>query len=91
MPAGQRRNSDPTKSAVERFMETFPAVIAEDRWALEKQQQMFNYPDEGYFEVFLRPDAALRRARQILTRLERAERTPEPPNPQGRRGGTAEG
>jgi len=55
MPAGQRRNSDPTKSAVERFMETFPAVIAEDRWALEKQQQMFNYPDEGYFEVFLRP------------------------------------
>jgi vanillate O-demethylase monooxygenase subunit len=91
MPAGQRSNSDRAKSAVERFMETFPAVIAEDRWALEKQQQMFNYPDEGYFEVFLRPDAALRRARQILTRLERAERTSEPPNPQGRRRGTAEG
>jgi hypothetical protein len=81
MPAGQRCKSDPSKSAVERFMETFPAVIAEDRWALEKQQQMFNYPDEEYFEVFLRPDAALRRARQILTRAERAERAPKPSGP----------
>jgi len=43
---------------------------------------MFNYPDDGYFEVFLRPDIALRRARQILTRLDRAERVPNPPNPQ---------
>jgi vanillate O-demethylase monooxygenase subunit len=62
-------------------METFPAVIAEDRWALEKQQQMFNYPDDGYFEVFLRPDAALRRVRQLLRRLERAERVQEQTNP----------
>jgi vanillate O-demethylase monooxygenase subunit len=73
MPAGQRCKSDPTKSAVERFMETFPAVIAEDRWALEKQQQMFDYPDDGYREVFLRPDRALRRAREILMRLEQDE------------------
>jgi vanillate O-demethylase monooxygenase subunit len=58
-------------------METFPAVIAEDRWALEKQQQMFEYPDDGYREVFLRPDHALRRAREILTGLEQAERTSE--------------
>ena len=42
----------------------------------------FNYPDDGYFEVFLRSDTALRRAQQILTRLERAERNPKPPNPQ---------
>jgi len=74
MPAGQKCKSAPTKSAVERFMETFPAVIAQDRWALEKQQQMFDYPDDGYSEVFLRPDIALRRAREILTRLEQAER-----------------
>jgi phenylpropionate dioxygenase-like ring-hydroxylating dioxygenase large terminal subunit len=78
MPAGQKCKSDPARSAVERFMETFPAVIAEDRWALEKQQQMFSYPDDGYFEIFLRPDTAIRKARQILSRLERAERTPEP-------------
>src|SRR5439155_1088162 len=79
MPAGQKCKSDPTKSAVERFMETFPAVIAEDRWALEKQQQMFDYPDDGYSEVFLRPDIALRRARQILMQLEQAERNLESP------------
>jgi phenylpropionate dioxygenase-like ring-hydroxylating dioxygenase large terminal subunit len=77
MAAGQQCKSDPSRSAVERFMETFPAVIAEDRWALEKQQQMFAYPDDGYTEVFLRPDRALRRAREILTALERAERMPE--------------
>jgi vanillate O-demethylase monooxygenase subunit len=73
MPAGQKCKSDPTKPAVERFMETFPAVIAEDRWALEQQQAMFDYPDDGYREVFLRPDRALRRAREILMRLEEAE------------------
>ncbi|HEY1301189.1 MAG TPA: aromatic ring-hydroxylating dioxygenase subunit alpha [Stellaceae bacterium] len=78
MPAGQKCKSDPTRSAVARFMETFPAVIAEDCWALEKQQQMFRYPDDGYVEVFLRPDRALRRAREILTALERAERMSEP-------------
>ena len=68
------RPRGPAKSAVERFMETFPAVIEQDRWALEKQQRMFDYPDDGYAEVFLRPDIALRRAREILERLERAER-----------------
>ena len=73
MPAGQKCKSDPARSAVERFMETFPAVIAEDRWALEQQQKMFAYPDDGYAEVFLRPDRALRRAREILAALERAE------------------
>jgi vanillate O-demethylase monooxygenase subunit len=77
MPAGQKCKSDPTRSAVARFMETFPAVIAEDRWALEQQQKMFGYPDDGYREVFLRPDRALRRAREILIALERAEQTPQ--------------
>ncbi|HEV2303308.1 MAG TPA: aromatic ring-hydroxylating dioxygenase subunit alpha [Stellaceae bacterium] len=73
MPRGLKCKSDPATPAVERFMQTFPAVIAEDRWALEKQQQMYRYPDDGYAEVFLKPDAALRRARAILARMERAE------------------
>ena len=80
MPAGLKCKSDPARSAVERFMETFPAVIAQDRWALEKQQAMFYYRDDGYSEIFLRPDIALRRARQILMRLEQAERSLEPPD-----------
>jgi hypothetical protein len=73
MPKGQMCKSDPERSAISRFVETFPSVIAEDRWALEKQQRMFDFPDDGYAEVFLRPDAAIRRARLMLRRLERAE------------------
>ena len=77
MPKGLKCKSDPAKSSIKHFAETFPAVIAQDHWALIKQQQMFDAPDDGYSEVFLRPDAALRRARQILAKLERAER-PDP-------------
>jgi phenylpropionate dioxygenase-like ring-hydroxylating dioxygenase large terminal subunit len=73
MPKGLRCKSDAGKPSIERFVETFPAVIAEDQWALEKQQKMFDYPDDGYREVFLRPDTALRRARLALTRMEQAE------------------
>jgi len=40
--------------------------------------RMFDYPDDGYSEVFLQPDIALRQARQILARLELTERTSEP-------------
>jgi hypothetical protein len=38
---------------------------------------MFDYPDAGYSEVFLRTDAALRRARQLLAKMERAD-APQP-------------
>ncbi len=77
MPKGQMCKSDPSRRSIDHFVATFPKVIAEDRWALEKQQRMFDYPDDGYTEVFLKPDTALRRARLILTRMERAE-TGEP-------------
>jgi vanillate O-demethylase monooxygenase subunit len=51
----------------------FPEVAAEDEWALAQQQQMFAYPDEGYSEVFLKPDLALRRARKIFVDLLREQ------------------
>ena len=51
----------------------FPPVAEEDRWALEQQQAMFDYPDEGYQEVFLKPDIAIRRARKIFQDLVREE------------------
>lgn len=73
MPKGLMCKSNPSKEAISHFVETFPAVIAQDHWALERQQRMFDFPDDGYAEVFLRPDTALRRARQILTKMERAE------------------
>jgi vanillate O-demethylase monooxygenase subunit len=50
---------------------TFPAVMDQDRWALERQQQMFEYPDDGYHEVFLRSDQALVRCRRILAEMEK--------------------
>jgi vanillate O-demethylase monooxygenase subunit len=52
----------------------FPEVVAQDQWALERQQQMMEYPDDGYSELFLKTDKALRRARQILMGLQRKER-----------------
>ena len=74
--AGLMSRGDPSVSTAKRFGEMFPAVAAEDLWALEKQQQMFDFPDEGYTEVHLRPDKALRRARQIFSALLRKERGP---------------
>jgi vanillate O-demethylase monooxygenase subunit len=35
---------------------------------------MMEYPDDGYSELFLKTDKALRRARQILMGLQRKER-----------------
>lgn len=66
-------NGDPTQSAAKRVAEMFPAVVEQDRWVLEKQQQMFDYPDDGYSELFLKPDKALRRVRQNFTAMQREE------------------
>jgi hypothetical protein len=60
-------------------METFPAAIAQDPLALNRQQQMFDYSDVRDSEVFMQPDIALRRAGEIPSRLEPAERAPERP------------
>ena len=69
---GGRAASHPSKSVTERIAETFPAVMEEDRWALELQQRMFAYPDEDYQEVYLRSDQPLIRCRKILAMLEKA-------------------
>lgn len=71
--ATHRSGGDPSKSVARRIGETFDPVVAQDHWALEKQQQMFAFPDDGYTELYLKPDKALRRARQIFAALERAE------------------
>ena len=63
----------PKVSAAKRVASMFPGVVEEDRWALEIQQKMFEIPDEGYSELFLKPDKALRRARQIFLQLLRDE------------------
>ena len=64
---------DPNISAAKRVAEMFPEVVAQDLWALEKQQEMFDFEDNGYFEVFLKPDKALRRIRQLFSQMQRSE------------------
>jgi len=64
---------DPKVSAAKRVASMFSDVVDEDRWALEKQQEMIQFPDEGYSELFLKSDKALRRARQIFLQMLRAE------------------
>jgi phenylpropionate dioxygenase-like ring-hydroxylating dioxygenase large terminal subunit len=66
--------SDPDMPTARKVAEMFPAVVEQDQWALERQQQMMEYPDDGYSELFLKTDKALRRARQILMALQRKER-----------------
>lgn len=72
-PAEHMSRGDPTQSAAKRIASMFPSVVAEDHWALEKQQHMMEYDDNGYSELFLRSDKALRRARQILAQMQRDE------------------
>jgi phenylpropionate dioxygenase-like ring-hydroxylating dioxygenase large terminal subunit len=71
--ADHMSGGDPNVSAAKRVAEMFPSVVAEDHWALEKQQQMFEVPDDGYSELFLKPDKALRRARQVFLQMLREQ------------------
>ena len=77
--ADHMSKGDPNVSAAKRVAEMFPVIIEEDLWALEKQQQMFEYPDEGYSEVYLKPDKALRRVRQFFAAAQRKEAQRDPP------------
>jgi len=71
---GRPSASDPSRTCTQRIAETFPAVMEEDLWVLERQQRMFEYPDDDYSEVFLRSDQALLKARKILGELEKGNR-----------------
>ena len=71
--ADHMSKGDPDVSATKRVAQMFPTVVAQDLWALEKQQEMFDFDDEGYFEVFLKPDKALRRIRQLFSRAQQQE------------------
>ena len=72
-PVDHMSAGDPKMSTAKRAAAMFPEVVAEDLFALDQQQAMFDYPDEGYQEVFLKPDKGLRRARQIVQDMLRDE------------------
>jgi vanillate O-demethylase monooxygenase subunit len=63
-----------SKNLTSRIAQTFPTVMDEDRWALERQQRNFEYPEDGYHEVYLRSDKPLLRCRKILEEMERTNR-----------------
>jgi vanillate O-demethylase monooxygenase subunit len=65
-PKHHMSKGDPNMSTASRIASMFPEVAAEDKLALDLQQIMFDYPDEGYQEVFLKPDVAVRKARKIF-------------------------
>jgi vanillate O-demethylase monooxygenase subunit len=69
----------PDRSLVEAIVAGAPKVIEQDRWAIEKQQEMFAYADEGYKEVHVKTDGAVVMARRMLDEL---EDTPELPQVQ---------
>ena len=63
-----------SKKLTESIAANFPQVMEEDRWALELQQRNFEYPEDGYHEVYLRSDKALLRCRKVLEEMERGNR-----------------
>jgi phenylpropionate dioxygenase-like ring-hydroxylating dioxygenase large terminal subunit len=72
--ADARWARDPAaKSLAEAIAEGAPVVVEQDRWAIEQQQKMMAYPDEGYREVHIRTDGAVVMARRVLDELEAAE------------------
>jgi phenylpropionate dioxygenase-like ring-hydroxylating dioxygenase large terminal subunit len=68
---------NPHKRLVDKVVEGFPSVVEEDRWALEKQHQMMQYPDDDYAEVHIKTDGAVVIVRRILERLELQEPNPD--------------
>ena len=71
--AGHKSGADPSKSVVKRATQMFPEVVKQDLWVLEKQQEMYELQDEGYVELYLRTDKALRRVRQLFSTMQRKE------------------
>lgn len=67
---GHRGAKDPSKSLAQLFVDMFPAVVEQDRWVLERQQEMVSYPDDGYAEVHVKADRALLLVRKIVAELE---------------------
>jgi len=70
VPKGQQ-SLQAGHSTMERMKEMFPAVVDQDRWALERQQKMFAFDDDGYSEVHLRSDKSILIVRKILEALEK--------------------
>ena len=68
--------ANPTRSLASAMAESFPEVAAQDLWALERQQLMYELPDDGYTEVSVPADRAMLVARKIFDHMVAEERAP---------------
>lgn len=71
--AGSRWSAQPDRPLVDAIVAGAPKVIEQDRWAIERQQEMFAFPDEWYREVHVKTDGAVVMARKMLDDLEEGE------------------
>ena len=71
---GTKWAADRSKPLVDAILAGAPVVVAQDKWAIEQQQEMLAFADDGYREVHVKTDGAMMMARQVLNRMETAER-----------------
>jgi vanillate O-demethylase monooxygenase subunit len=76
--AATRFPPDPSMTLVQGMAHEFPAVVAQDEWALARQQEMLDLPDvladgSRYREMNVRSDIGVVHARRVLSRMEKAE------------------
>lgn len=76
--AGVRFPADPSMTLAQGMAHEFPAVVADDEWALAEQQKMLEFPeklptDARYRETNIRTDIGVVTARRVLSRMEKAE------------------
>jgi len=76
--AGARFPPDRSMTLTQGMAFEFPEVVAQDEWALAKQQEMLDFPDEfsdntRYREINVRSDIGVVHARRVLSRMEKLE------------------
>lgn len=69
-PATSHWAAEPGRPLVDAIVEGAPKVIEQDRWAIERQQEMFAFPDDGYQEVHIKTDGAVVMARRLLDEMD---------------------
>ncbi|MBD5655211.1 MAG: aromatic ring-hydroxylating dioxygenase subunit alpha [Candidatus Eremiobacteraeota bacterium] len=76
--AGARFPADRSMTLAQGMALEFPAVVADDEWALAEQQKMLEFPEAlptgtRYRETNIRSDIGVVHARRVLSRMEKAE------------------
>lgn len=71
--AGSTPIDRPDVRLVDQILATAPEVVEQDRWAIEKQQEMLDLSHDGYSEVHVKADVGVVHVRRVLDALQDAE------------------